>query len=273
MLQNSSEFHTILHLLLTFGNLINGDFNGQLVEGFQPSKILEMCAFKFPNGVTLLEALADRIERFTVNDFFFDLLICLNVVSMWFLGVEKVPSAMFDCRRRFKGWVFTHQNSSTHQIFSWILYDPSHTQGTRRRTTSRRVRTTVGRPKSASVRLFGALRKRNRPAQRNYQFGKGEPKKDNLKKSLHFRIKSLQCWSFSASRCSANTTISISSDPKPFSWQLARSPNHWKVLCVNRWPLRRIERSGRGTPFWKTFLCINKIIFFYSREISSNFDS
>lgn len=66
MLQNSSEFHTILHLLLTFGNLINGDFNAQLIEGFRLSRIREMCKFEFPNGVTLLEALIDRIEKFTV---------------------------------------------------------------------------------------------------------------------------------------------------------------------------------------------------------------
>lgn len=69
-LRNSSEFHTILHLLLTCGNLINGDFNGQLVKGFKPSRISEMCEFNFlifqnesNKKVTLLEILAACIVK------------------------------------------------------------------------------------------------------------------------------------------------------------------------------------------------------------------
>lgn len=69
-LKNSSEFHTILHLLLTFGNLINGDFNAQLIEGFRPSRISEMCEFRFPNGIKLLDALISQIEKFTVSFYF-----------------------------------------------------------------------------------------------------------------------------------------------------------------------------------------------------------
>ena len=61
-LHNSPEFHTILQLLLTCGNFINGDFNSQLVEGFKTSSIVDMCRFKFPNGVTLMDVLTDRIN-------------------------------------------------------------------------------------------------------------------------------------------------------------------------------------------------------------------
>lgn len=70
ILQNSTEFHSILHLLLTCGNLINGDFNSQLVEGFKPSKISEMCAFNFfvfhnesNKKISLLEVLAGCIAK------------------------------------------------------------------------------------------------------------------------------------------------------------------------------------------------------------------
>uniref|UniRef100_A0A915DDI0 FH2 domain-containing protein n=1 Tax=Ditylenchus dipsaci TaxID=166011 RepID=A0A915DDI0_9BILA len=63
VLQNSSEFHTILHILLTCGNLINGDFNAQLVEGFRPSRILDFCSLEFPSGLTLLDVLAERMHQ------------------------------------------------------------------------------------------------------------------------------------------------------------------------------------------------------------------
>jgi len=61
-LHNSPEFHTILQLLLTCGNFINGDFNSQLVEGFKTSCIVDICDFQFPNGTTLLDVLAERIQ-------------------------------------------------------------------------------------------------------------------------------------------------------------------------------------------------------------------
>jgi hypothetical protein len=63
LLFNSAQFHTLLHLLLTSVNLISGNFNAQLVKGFHPSRIGAICAFRFPNGDTLLEVLAQIVRK------------------------------------------------------------------------------------------------------------------------------------------------------------------------------------------------------------------
>ncbi|KAI6226476.1 Formin-homology and zinc finger domains protein 1 [Aphelenchoides fujianensis] len=62
MLHNSSEFHTIVQLLLICSNVINGDLNSGLLGGFRISTMGEMCAYKFPNGSTLMNFLAQRIH-------------------------------------------------------------------------------------------------------------------------------------------------------------------------------------------------------------------
>ncbi|KAI6192676.1 Formin-homology and zinc finger domains protein 1 [Aphelenchoides fujianensis] len=62
MLHNSSEFHTIIQLLLICSNVINGDLNSGLLGGFRISTMGEMCAYKFPNGSTLMNFLAQRIH-------------------------------------------------------------------------------------------------------------------------------------------------------------------------------------------------------------------
>lgn len=65
LLHNSAEFHNILQLLLTCGNLISGDFNAQIIKGFRTSCLLEMCSFKFPppSESTLISILAECILK------------------------------------------------------------------------------------------------------------------------------------------------------------------------------------------------------------------
>lgn len=63
LLSESAHFRTILHLLLISLNLIGGDCTGRLVKGFQPSRILQMCNFRFPDGTVLLEMLAKIIQK------------------------------------------------------------------------------------------------------------------------------------------------------------------------------------------------------------------
>lgn len=65
LLQNSSEFHNILQLVLTCGNLISGDFNAQIVKGFRTSCLINMCSFKFPppSEATLLSVVAEAISK------------------------------------------------------------------------------------------------------------------------------------------------------------------------------------------------------------------
>ncbi|VDD89659.1 unnamed protein product [Enterobius vermicularis] len=65
LLQNSSEFHNIVQLLLTYGNFVSGDFNAQLVKGFRTSCLLELSMFKFPTmpETTLLNVVAETISK------------------------------------------------------------------------------------------------------------------------------------------------------------------------------------------------------------------
>jgi hypothetical protein len=63
LLHNSSEFHTIVQLLIICANVINGDLNAELIAGFRASSISELCAFKLTNGLTLLDLLASRINQ------------------------------------------------------------------------------------------------------------------------------------------------------------------------------------------------------------------
>uniref|UniRef100_A0A914HAB9 FH2 domain-containing protein n=1 Tax=Globodera rostochiensis TaxID=31243 RepID=A0A914HAB9_GLORO len=68
LLFNSAEFHTILHVLLTCVNLVNGDFASQLVKGFRLLRLPEMCSFRFPDGSTLLKVLAQILRRHFPDD-------------------------------------------------------------------------------------------------------------------------------------------------------------------------------------------------------------
>ncbi|VDM38290.1 unnamed protein product [Toxocara canis] len=65
LLHNSAEFHNVLQLLLTCGNLISGDFNAQIVKGFRTSCLVEMCSFKFPSPseLSLLSVVAECISK------------------------------------------------------------------------------------------------------------------------------------------------------------------------------------------------------------------
>lgn len=63
LLHNSSEFHTIVQLILVCANVINGDLNSELIAGFRISSIVEICSFKLSNGTSLLDLLAVRINR------------------------------------------------------------------------------------------------------------------------------------------------------------------------------------------------------------------
>ena len=46
LMQNSTELHGIVQLLLTYGNFISGDFNAQLVKGFRTSCLLDVSLFR-----------------------------------------------------------------------------------------------------------------------------------------------------------------------------------------------------------------------------------
>ncbi|MFH4985040.1 hypothetical protein AB6A40_011749, partial [Gnathostoma spinigerum] len=69
LLHNSSQFHHILQLLLTCGNLISGDFNAQMVKGFRTSSIMEMAEFKFPppSETSLIDVVARAINKHFID--------------------------------------------------------------------------------------------------------------------------------------------------------------------------------------------------------------
>ncbi|TKR78123.1 hypothetical protein L596_018982 [Steinernema carpocapsae] len=63
MVQNSMAFNSVLQLTLICGNYVCGYFNAQIVRGFRTSTINELCQFKISENETLLDVLADALQK------------------------------------------------------------------------------------------------------------------------------------------------------------------------------------------------------------------
>ncbi|KAI1731858.1 formin homology 2 domain-containing protein [Ditylenchus destructor] len=123
LLQNSSEFHTILHILLTCANLINGDFNSQLVEGFRPSRILEICEFVFPTGDSLLDVLADRIvHRFPELKSFCDQYSTLDRASKVEYKAIKSQLQYFEAGQRLVDSELRSQRPPNESLSTFLVH-------------------------------------------------------------------------------------------------------------------------------------------------------